>query len=85
MTQILARYHITDYARFRAAFDADAEDRGHAGLTLLQLWREGGAQVWALYATANAGKSRDYLTGAAKVFEAQAGVSAADIHLLETA
>ena len=28
-------------ASMRAAFDADAEDRGHASLSVLQVWREG--------------------------------------------
>ena len=85
MNQILVQYHITDYAQFKAAFDADAEDRGNASLTVLQLWREGADSVWALFTTGNAGASRDYLTGAAKVFESQAGVSGTQVHLLETA
>lgn len=85
MNQILAHYRITDYAQFRPAFDADAEDRANAGLTLLQLWREGGEAVWALYSVSNPVKARDYLSGAAKVFESQAGVTSAEIHMLETA
>ena len=85
MTQILAHYRITDFARFKTAFDADAEDRGHAGLTTLQLWREGAGAVWVLYSAANPAAAQAYLTGAAKVFESQAGVTASDIHLLETA
>ena len=85
MNQILVRYHIADFSRFKPAFDADAEDRGHAGLVLLQLWREGAVGVWALYSAGNPGKARDYLTGTGKVFESQAGVSASEIHMLETA
>lgn len=84
MNQILAHYHITDFTRFKSAFDADAEDRGHAGLTVLQLWREGGDGVWALYSAANPARARDYLTGAAGVFESQAGVTGSRIHMLET-
>ncbi len=85
MNQILVHYRIADYARFKTAFDADAEDRGNSGLTLLQLWREGAEGVWALFSSGNAARSREYLTGACKVFESQAGVSAAEIHILETA
>lgn len=85
MNQILVHYRIGDYTQFKAAFDGDAEDRGNAGLTLLQLWREGAGSVWALFSTGNAAASRDYLSGAAKVFESQAGVTGTDIHVLETA
>ena len=85
MNQILVQYRIADYAQFKAAFDADAEDRGNAGLNLLQLWREGAGSVWALYSAGNPGKARDYLTGAGKVFESQAGVSGTEVHVLETA
>lgn len=85
MNQILAHYQITDYARFKSAFDSDAEDRGLAGLNLLQLWREGAGAVWALYSVSDPARARDYLTGAAKVFESLAGVTASTIHMLETA
>lgn len=85
MNQILVHYRIADYARFKAAFDADAEDRGNSGLTLLQLWREGGDGVWALFSSGHAARAREYLAGAGRVFESQAGVAAAEIHLLETA
>lgn len=84
MNQILTHYRINDYVRFKTAFDAAAENRGHAGLTLLQLWREGGDAVWALYSVSNPAKARDYLSGSAKVFETQAGVTSAEIHMLET-
>ena len=58
-TQILVRYTHADPAAFRAAFDADAEDRGNAGLTLLQLWREGTGTAWALYQSANPARARE--------------------------
>lgn len=84
-TQILVRYDHGDAATFRRAFDADAEDRGNNGLTLLQLWREGAATSWALYQSGNAARARDYLSGAAGVFNAQGGVTATEVHVLETA
>lgn len=84
-TQILVRYDIADAARFRTAFDADAEDRAAAGLSLLQLWREGTDRIWALYQTGDAKRARDYLSGAAAVFNSQAGVTGTELHVLETA
>ena len=45
MTQMIAHYSVTEYAQFKTAFDADAEDRGNNGLSLLQLWREDGGNA----------------------------------------
>lgn len=83
--QLIIRYGIQDYTRFRTAFDADGEDRGHAGLTLLQLWTEDAGHAWALFQVNDAKSARDWLTGAAQVFASQAGVTATDAHFLETA
>ena len=83
--QLLAHYTIADYAAFKAAFDADAEDRSNNSLSLLQLWRESGTSAWALYDVANAKRARDYLDGAAGVFNSQAGVTATAFHFVETA
>ncbi|MTH64899.1 hypothetical protein [Paracoccus shanxieyensis] len=85
MTQMIARYTISDFARFKTQFDADAEDRGNNGLSLLQLWREGDGSAWALYQVGNAAKAQEYLGQAAAVFNSQAGVSDAEFHLVETA
>lgn len=85
MTQMIVHYTIADYARFKPAFDADAEDRGRNGLTLLQLWRESDQSAWALYQVNDAKTAQDYLADAAGAFNSQAGVSATSAHLLETA
>ncbi|MFG6079265.1 hypothetical protein ACEUZ9_003689 [Paracoccus litorisediminis] len=85
MTQMIAHYKVADYARFRTAFDADAEDRGNNGLSLLQLWRESDTAAWALYQVGDALRARAYLDGAAGVFNSQAGVSATEFHFVETA
>lgn len=83
--QMIANYTFADYATFRAAFDRDAEDRGRNGMTLLQLWRENATSAWALYQISDAKAAQDYLSGAAGVFNTQAGVSALRFHLVETA
>ena len=85
MTQMIAHYSVTEYAQFKTAFEADAEDRGNNGLSLLQLWREDGGNAWALYSVADVQAARDYLDGAAGVFNSQAGVRAAVFHFVETA
>lgn len=38
--QLICRYDTPDYAAWKSAFDADTEDRMHAGLTTLQVWRD---------------------------------------------
>lgn len=83
--QMIAHYTLQDYARFKAAFDADAEDRGQNGLSLLQLWRESDTSAWALFNVGNARSARDWLDGAAGVFHSQAGVTATAFHFVETA
>ena len=83
--QIIARYDIADYAQFRAGFDADAEDRGQASLSVLQIWREGAGRVWVLYQVADGKRALDYLQGAAQVFNARAGVQGTEYHVVQTA
>ena len=83
--QMIAHYSVNDYASFRTAFDADAEDRGNNGLSLLQLWRENDGSAWALFSVSDAKAARAYLNGAAAVFNSQAGVTAASYHFVETA
>lgn len=88
MTQMIVHYSFADYATFKSAFDKDAEDRGQNGLSLLQLWRDSGASstsAWALYQVNNAAAAKEYLSGAAQVFNSQAGVRAVETHLVETA
>lgn len=83
--QLIIRYAHADRAAFRTAFDADAEDRGRNGMTLLQLWHEDAGHSWALFQVSNPKSARNYLSGAAATFNAQAGVTTADAHFLETA
>lgn len=84
-TQLLARYDFPDHARWQSAFDADAEDRGNASLSILQVWREGSGTAWVLYQVANGARARDYIAGAQQLFASQAGVTRAEFHMLETA
>lgn len=83
--QLIAHYTVSDYASFKSAFDADAENRGNASLNLLQLWRENGTSAWALYSVADQKRAKEYLDGAAGVFNSQASVTATAFHFVETA
>lgn len=83
--QIIARYDFADDATFRAAFDADAEDRGHASLSVLQVWREGVGTAWVLYQVADPARARAYLDGAQQVFASAGGVTGSEFHMVKTA
>lgn len=83
--QMIAHYSIVEYAPFKAAFDADAEDRGNNGLSLLQLWREDDRNVWALFSVSDAAAASAYLEGAAGVFYSHGGVIDTSYHFVETA
>lgn len=37
--QLLIDYTASDYAAWQSDFDAEAENRANAGMTLLQMWR----------------------------------------------
>ena len=37
--QMISHYFVSDFAAWKKAFDADAESRRDAGLTVLQVWR----------------------------------------------
>ena len=83
--QMIAHYKINDFNTFKTTFDNDAEDRGNNGLSLLQLWRGDNSNAWALFQVNNAKAARDYLDGAAGVFNSQAGVTGTEFHMVETA
>ncbi|MDB6178479.1 hypothetical protein PAF17_13330 [Paracoccus sp. Z330] len=83
--QMIARYNVAEYAAFKTAFDADAEDRANNGLSLLQLWREDDRNAWALFSVSDTKAARDYLQGAAGVFYSHGGVIKTDYHFVETA
>lgn len=83
--QLIAHYTIKNYLIFKTAFNADGEDRGNNGLSLLQLWRESDTSAWALFSVTNIKAAREWLDGAAGVFDSQAGVTATSFHFVETA
>lgn len=61
--QLLCRIETEGYEAWRRAFDADAEGRAQAGLTLLQLWREAdqGDHVVALFEVNDRARASSYL------------------------
>lgn len=73
-TQLLLKYDHFD----QSAFDADAEARGQAGLTVLQLWSEGTAR-WALFQVNDGAKARAWLDK-----ESGLGHPPSASHMLET-
>ncbi len=77
MLQLLTRYPSFDAGHF----DADAENRANAGLTLLQRWTEHeGAATWVLFEVNDQAKAQGWLNKASSL-----GHAPADAHFLRTA
>ncbi len=74
--QLLLRFDSFD----RSRFDAEAETRANAGLTLLQLWLEGSTAHWALFTVNDAEKAQAWLAQ-----ETSLGHGPSASHMLSTA
>ncbi len=85
--QLLAYLKVRDYEKWRTAFDDDAESRGRAGLTLLQIWRQtdDGNLVWMLYEVSERGMAEEYLGGLGQLHAEQGGASDGGHHFVRTA
>ncbi|WP_425071914.1 hypothetical protein [Sagittula sp. S175] len=75
-TQLLMKYDQFD----QSAFDTDAEARGQAGLTVLQLWSEGAQTRWVLLQVSDKARAQAWLDK-----ERGLGHPPAAAHMLETA
>ena len=85
--QLLAHLKIADYDAWRRTFDDDAEARGNAGLTLLQLWRQTDDEhrVWMLYEVSEPAMADEYLAGLGQLHAEQGGASEGGHYFLRTA
>lgn len=61
--QLLTETSIPDVAAFKSAFDADAERRMNAGLTLLQMWRaaDNDTQVLCLFKVNDRARAQNWM------------------------
>ncbi len=83
--QLIARHDIADYDRWKAAFDAEAETLGQAGLSVLQIWREeGAARVFVLYQVNDRARAQAGLDMLDSLLRDRAGLSGSDYHFLRT-
>ncbi|NIZ08340.1 hypothetical protein [Pseudooceanicola sp. HF7] len=73
--QLLLRYDSFD----RDAHETGTEGRANAGLSQLQLWKEGSGTHWALFSVANRAKAQDWVDKAEAL-----GQAPTDHHFLET-
>lgn len=85
--QLLCRNDVTDFDTWREVFDADREDQGRAGLTLLQIWRESGnpTRVWFLFEVNDKAKAQAFMDAPdAELHAKKAGVTDGEYHFVET-
>ncbi|MFH5775714.1 hypothetical protein ACHFJ0_15790 [Paracoccus sp. NGMCC 1.201697] len=85
MTQMIARFKVADFAKFRTEFDADNPRRSHNSLNLLQLWRESDTDAWALFEVTDAARANTYISVMKAIFGPKAGVQTSEFHFVETA
>lgn len=85
--QLIARLAVADYDSWRRNFDDDAEARGNAGLTLLQIWRQDddGSRVWMLFEVSEKAMADEYLEGLGQLHAEQSGASGGEHYFLRTA
>lgn len=85
--QLIAHLKVADYDAWRRSFDDDAETRGNAGLTLLQLWRQVDEtnRVWMLFEVSERAMAEEYLEGLGQLHAEQGGASEGGHHFLRTA
>jgi hypothetical protein len=75
-TQLLLRYDSFD----QGTHDSHAEDRANAGLTQLQMWREGTGTHWVLHDVNDVARAKAWVDK-----ETGLGHGPAASHMLETA
>lgn len=61
MTQLLIQTSAPDYAAWKAAFDAEAENIAAASLNTLQIWKGDGGAVLVLFEVANRKNAQAWL------------------------
>lgn len=61
MTQLLIQTSAPDYAAWKAAFDAEAENIAAASLTPLQIWKGDNHAILVLFEVANAANAKAWL------------------------
>ena len=61
MTQLLIQTSAPDYAAWKAAFDAEAENIAAASLNTLQIWQGDGGAVLVLFEVANRKNAESWL------------------------
>ncbi|MFS4438307.1 hypothetical protein ACMA5I_08835 [Paracoccaceae bacterium GXU_MW_L88] len=84
--QLLVIFDASGYDAFKSAHDDGEENRSHAGISTMQIWKEaGGSRVLALYRVSDKGKAEAYLSGEMELVTKAAGVSGSQHYFLETA
>lgn len=59
--QLLIQTTAPDYAAWKSAFDAEAENIADAGLNTLQIWKGDASAVLVLFEVSNRPKAEDWL------------------------
>ncbi|UWR21702.1 hypothetical protein [Sulfitobacter sp. S190] len=86
--QLICHFTVSDFDRWRSAWDADHEARTQAGLTVLQLWRgpDDGTRAHALLSVNNRAHAQAWIDRSDALSGDDAGtVSDSSYHFVTTA
>ena len=86
--QMIAQYEVTDFNDWHTAFNADAEARRDAGLTVLQIWQDAdkATHAFVLFEVNDRKRAKDWITRSDALHSDDAGtVTSASHHFLKTA
>ncbi|TCP12136.1 hypothetical protein EV683_11058 [Crenobacter luteus] len=83
MIYLVGRHRVSDYARWKAAFDGRAEARRAAGLELLQCWRalDDPGNVFFVFEVADLARARAFVVR----WDDAPGTFESELHFVERA
>jgi len=84
--QLISRYDTDDFDAWHGVFRSERETMGHAGLSVLQIWREPDrpATAWVLWRVNDRSAAAAFLAGEARAGAERAGVRDAVHHFVQT-
>ena len=85
--QLLCRNDVENFDRWKEVLDADHEARMHAGLSVLQLWRDADRpnRVWMLFEVNDRDRAQAFMDDLrANEQRKRAGVTDGEYHFVDT-
>ena len=85
--QLICRNDVEDFAAWKVVFYSDHEARMHAGMSMLQLWRDADRanHVWMLFDVNDRGRAQGFMDDPrSEQMGKKAGMTDSEYHFVET-